>query len=107
MAVDNYGFTTVDLSLIGHKNDPWVLADHVAQVFYIIDPANEKKHVVVAGKQRIVGVENVEDEEEYNQFDDVPPFGDPGKIKLVEATLDRSVMPYMRLDGVGKTVQGK
>ena len=49
----------------------------------------------------------MEDEEEYNQFDDVPPFGDPEKIKLVEATLDRSVMPYIRLDGVGKTVQGK
>ena len=64
-------------------------------------PANEKKHVVVAGKQRIVGVENVEDAEEYNQFDDVPPFWDPEKIKLVEATLDRSVMPYMRFDGVG------
>ena len=106
VTVDNYGFTIVDLSIVGHKDDPWVLADHVAQVFYIIDPANEKKHVVVAGKQRIVGVENVEDEEEYNQFNDVPSFGDPEKIKLVEATLDRSVMPYMFFDGLGKTFQG-
>ena len=49
----------------------------------------------------------MEDEEEYNQFDNMPPFGVPEKIKLIEATLDRFVMPYMRFDGVGKTVQGK
>jgi hypothetical protein len=33
---------------------------------------NEKKHSVVLGKKWVVGVDNVEDEEEYNQFDEVP-----------------------------------
>jgi hypothetical protein len=49
----------------------------------------------------------VKDEEEYNQFNDMTPFRHPEKIKLVETTIDRSVMPYMHLDSIGKTVQGK
>jgi hypothetical protein len=31
--VDNYGLTLVDLKILGHKDNPWVLADRVAQVF--------------------------------------------------------------------------
>jgi predicted oxidoreductase len=58
--VDNYGLTLVDLNNLGHKDDPWVLADHVAQVFYVLDPETEK-HIVISGKQKIVGVDNVED----------------------------------------------
>uniref|UniRef100_A0A0A9BK36 DUF4216 domain-containing protein n=1 Tax=Arundo donax TaxID=35708 RepID=A0A0A9BK36_ARUDO len=64
--VDNYGLIIVDLNNVGHKEYPWVLAERIAHVFYITDPVNEKKHIVVPKKQRIVGVENVEDEEEYN-----------------------------------------
>jgi hypothetical protein len=40
-----------------------MLADHVAHVFYVLDPKTGK-HVVVSGKQKIVGVENVEDNDE-------------------------------------------
>jgi hypothetical protein len=28
--VDNYGLTLIDLNNLGHKDDPWVLADRVA-----------------------------------------------------------------------------
>jgi hypothetical protein len=38
--VDNYGLTLVDLKNLGHKDDPWVLAHRVAQVFYVLDPGN-------------------------------------------------------------------
>ena len=31
-------------------------------------------YVVMPGKKRIVGVENVVEEEEYNQFDEIPSF---------------------------------
>jgi hypothetical protein len=48
--VDEYEFTIVDLRNVGHKDEPWVLGSTVAQVFYILDPKNEKKHIVVAGK---------------------------------------------------------
>jgi hypothetical protein len=36
--VDEYWFTIVDLGNVGHKDEPWVLASTVAQVFYILDP---------------------------------------------------------------------
>jgi hypothetical protein len=70
--VDEYGFTIVYLRNMGHQDEPWVLASTIAQVFYILDPKDEKKHIIVPSKQRVVRVDNVEDEEEYNQFDEVP-----------------------------------
>jgi hypothetical protein len=49
VSVDNYGLTLVDLKNVGHQDDPWVLADCVAHVFYVLDPKT-KKHVVVSKK---------------------------------------------------------
>jgi hypothetical protein len=43
--VDNYGVRVLDLSKVGYKDDPWIMANRVAQVFYaeqIFSP-NEKK----------------------------------------------------------------
>jgi hypothetical protein len=68
VSVNNYGLTLVYLKNLGHKDDPSVLADRVAQVFYVLDPETGK-HVVVSEKQKIVRVENVEDNDEnINQF---------------------------------------
>ena len=92
--VDRYGVTTVDLERVGYKDEPFVLANQVVQVFYVTDPANKKRHVVLNGKRRIVGVENVVDEEEYNQFDELPPFGDG--IRLEEEPSEEA--SYMRVD---------
>jgi hypothetical protein len=61
--VDNYGLTLVDLKNSGHKDDPWVLTDRVAQVFYVLD-LETGKHIVVSRKQKIIGVDNVEDNDE-------------------------------------------
>jgi hypothetical protein len=49
--IDGYGFTIVDLKNVDHKDEPWVLAVIVAQVFYILDPKNEKKYNIVPRKQ--------------------------------------------------------
>jgi hypothetical protein len=69
VSVDNYGLTLVELKNVGHQDDPWVSADSVAQVFYVLDPET-MKHVVVSGKQKFVGVENVEDnDKDVNQFE--------------------------------------
>jgi hypothetical protein len=49
--INDYGFTIVDLTNVGNKDEPWVLAATVAQVFYIFDPKDEKKYIVVPKKQ--------------------------------------------------------
>jgi hypothetical protein len=100
---DNYGLTLVDLANVGYKDDPWVLAERVAQVFYIADPMNVKKHIAVFGKQRILGVEGVIDVEDYNQFEELVLFKDHEKRikKLKPAFLNQ------RSHGYVKTVKGE
>jgi hypothetical protein len=49
--IDDYGFTIIDVTNVTHKDEPWVLAVIVAQVFYILDSKDEKKYIVVPGKQ--------------------------------------------------------
>jgi hypothetical protein len=47
----------------------------------------------------------VEDEEDYNQFDEVPFFVDTTSISIVETKISYSnVIPYARTDGEGKLV---
>jgi hypothetical protein len=41
VSMDNYGLTLVDLKNLGQQDDPWMLADRVAQVFYVLDPETE------------------------------------------------------------------
>ncbi|XP_071694674.1 uncharacterized protein [Rutidosis leptorrhynchoides] len=72
--VDEDGFTTVNLSTNGYKEEPFILAKLVTQVFFIEDPKDSGWHVVQYGKRQIVGVENIVDEDEYDQFDELPPF---------------------------------
>jgi hypothetical protein len=103
--VDDYGFTIVDLRNVGHKDEPWVLASTVTQVFYILDLQDEKKHIVVPEKQRVIGVDNVEDEKEYNQFDEVSFFVDTTWINIIETKISYSnVISYACTDGEGKLV---
>jgi hypothetical protein len=51
-----------------------VLAKHVAQVFYVPDTINKRLKVVIPEKRQIIRVENVIDEEEFDQFDEIPLF---------------------------------
>ena len=57
------------------------------QVFYVKDMANKpkknqgksddepKRHIVLPGKRKIIGVEDILDKsEDFDQFDDRPPF---------------------------------
>jgi hypothetical protein len=57
--VGEYGLTTVELQSVGYKDDQWVLASEVAQVAYYVLPEDNRKYVVVSGKQRIVGADGV------------------------------------------------
>jgi hypothetical protein len=47
----------------------------------------------------------VEDEEEYNQFDEVSFFVDTTRINIIESKISYSnVIPYTRTNGEGKYV---
>jgi hypothetical protein len=47
----------------------------------------------------------VEDEEEYNQYDEVPVFVDTRRINIVETKIFYSnVIPYVCTDSEGKLV---
>ena len=68
--------TTVDLKNLAYMDEPFVLANDVAQVFYVKDmstkprkrnqqkniSSNEpKRHIVLSGKRSIVGVDDKTD----------------------------------------------
>jgi hypothetical protein len=90
--VDNYGLTLIDLKNLGHKDDPWVLADHVTQVFCVLDPETGK-HIVVSEKQKIVGVDNVEhNDKDVNQFEEMPLFTNSMNIKHIEKYLITNII---------------
>ena len=65
----------------------FVLAKDVAHVFYVKDMSSKprknlvksddepKRHIVLPEKQKIIGVEDISDKsEDFDQFDDCPPF---------------------------------
>ena len=87
-----YGMTIVDLNNLAYMDEPFILANDVAQVFYVKDMASKpkrkrkdkqtntsneepKRHIVVSGKRNIVGVEDMTDmSEDCNKFHEIPPF---------------------------------
>jgi len=84
---DQYGMTIVDLNNLGYRDEPFVLAQDVSQVFYIKDMSSKpkkginkqtdepKRHIVLSGKRNIIKVEDRTDlSEDYNNFADIPPF---------------------------------
>jgi hypothetical protein len=84
---DKYGVTNFNFSFLNYREQPFVLAKDVTHAFYVKDPdlANkEEHHIVLQGKRKIVGVEVVVDEEEYNQFDALPPFGEDITIPTID-----------------------
>jgi hypothetical protein len=103
----------LDLSKVGYKDDPWILANRVAHVFYAeqIISNNEKKstdkskHVVFPRKQQAIGVDGVSDMEDFNQFNDMSLFIDyPTKIRNVERSIPRKLLPWVCHDGQGRII---
>ena len=60
---DQYGMTIVDLNNLGYRDEPFVLAQDVSQVFYVKDMSSKpkkginkqtdepKRHIVLSGKK--------------------------------------------------------
>jgi hypothetical protein len=72
-----------------------VLAKHVAQVFYVQDTINKRLKVVIPRKRRIIEVKNAIDEEEFDQFDEIPPFITLMINPRIPSSKD---IPYLRND---------
>ncbi|XP_074342221.1 uncharacterized protein LOC141679687 [Apium graveolens] len=92
---DELGFTLVDLSRFGHEDDPFILATQVKQVFYIQDHVDSKYSIVIQGNRHILGIDDVVDEDEYNQFDENPPFSTGLPTSYEDESFDTS---YARND---------
>jgi hypothetical protein len=92
---DKYEFITIDLNHQKYKSEPFVLAKHVAQVFYVQDTINKRLKVVIPRKRRIIKVENAIDEEEFDQFDEIPPFITSMINPRIPSSKD---IPYLRND---------
>jgi len=105
---DQYGMTIVDLNNLGYRDEPFVLAQEVFQVFYVKDMSSKpkkginkqtdepKRHIVLSGKRNIVGVEDKTDlSEDYNNFVDIPSFTVNADPCILLANEDA---PYLRRD---------
>jgi hypothetical protein len=53
---DKYGYVSVDLRVFGYKNEPFVFANDVEQVFYVPDLAKMNWYVVMPGKKGLWGL---------------------------------------------------
>lgn len=92
---DDCGFIVVDITRMRETDEPLILASQAKQIFYIKDTKNPQWDVVVPGKRQILGVGDVEDEEEYDAFDDLPPFSIPTNDDMEEIELETN---YARID---------
>jgi len=110
--IDEYGMTIVDLKELGYRDEPFVLAKDVTQVFYVQDMSikpkkdksdgdEPKRHIVLAGKRKIVGVDDVTDEEEYNKVEDMTPFAVEVDTSIL---LAQEEAPYARHDHNEETI---
>ena len=101
--------TTVDLNNLGYTDEPFVLANDVAQVIYVKDMSTKsrkgkhkkantsydesKRHIVLSGKRDIVGVEGKTDmSEDYEKFHEIPPF----KVKADPSMINDEDYPWLR-----------
>jgi hypothetical protein len=85
-----YGMTIVDLNNLAYMDEPFVLANDVAQVFYMKDMSTKmtkrnqqkktssdepKRHIVLLGKRNIMEIDDKTDMSvDYNKFHKILPF---------------------------------
>jgi hypothetical protein len=53
---DKYGYVSVDLRVFGYKNEPFVFANNVEQVFYVPDFGKKNCSGVMPGKKGLLGL---------------------------------------------------
>ena len=59
--VDKLGFTCINLSKLGHKYDPFILASQVNQMFYVDDPMESGWFIAFLVEPRNISPDNDQD----------------------------------------------
>ena len=59
------------------QNEPWVLANHVEQCFFITDPSRPSRVVVRRGKRAVVKMDGVANEKDFDGLVGDPMMEEP------------------------------
>ena len=84
------------------QNEPWVLAKHVEQCFFITDPSRPSRVVVRRGKRTAVGNDGVANENDFDGLVGDPVMEEPDEdnatytTRRSRTTLPRSGDPFTR-----------
>ena len=70
--IDEYRKTCVNRTMMANHADPFILASDATQIFFVEDPLHKNVHLSMHGKRRVLGVDDVADEDEYDEFDELP-----------------------------------
>ena len=82
---DSEWFTNIDLTKTTYRDDPFVFTRDVMQVFYARDNKTKGRlKVVLKGKRKIVGVDEVTDEEDYMGYQEMPLFGANAPLPILQ-----------------------
>ena len=60
---------------MAYHADPFILASDATQSFFVEDHLHKNSHVAMHGKRRVLGVDDVADDDEYDGFDELPAKG--------------------------------
>ena len=84
------------------QNEPWVMAKHVEQCFFITDPSRPSRVVVRRGKRTVVGMDGVANEKDFDGLVGDPMMEEPDEDDGIyikrrnRTTLPRSGDPSTR-----------
>ena len=99
MVIPEAGSTSSSVNITA-QNEPWVLAKHVSQCFFITDPCRPSRVVMRRGKRNIIGMA---DEDDFDMFGDPnieDDEDDDDRAKYTtrrsRTTLPRSGRPFKR-----------
>ena len=53
---------------MAYHADPFILASDAIRTFFVEDPLHKNGHLAMHGKRRVLGVDDVADEDECNEF---------------------------------------
>ena len=57
--------TCVNRTTMAYHADPFILASDATQIFFVEDPLHKNGHLAMHGKRRVLGVDDVADQDKY------------------------------------------